>query len=236
MSTTRAGSGPGARSGSPSRSTPTGQHPGRHERDRGRRRARPARRLRSRTVRRESTMLSHRAGEIVGSIVPWRSSSWAVDRAPGSCRAASRSSSRAASGWSSASGEFQSVDQPGMRILTPLRRQDGEGRHARVPHDGGPAVGHHQGQRLAVGERHHLLPGDRREVGPLRDQRLPAGRRPALPHRPAGRLRRAVARPGALRARDDQQPHAGPHGRRHGEVGRAASTASRSSTSPRPPT
>ena len=69
---------------------------------------------------------------------------------------------------------------------------------------------------LAAGERHHLLPGHRREVGPLRDQRLPAGRRPALAHRAAGRLRRALAGPGALRARDDQQPHAGPHGRRHG--------------------
>ena len=103
-----------------------------------------------------------------------------------------------------------------------LHRQDGEGRRARVPHDGRPAGRHHQGQRVAAGERDHLLPGDRRQVGAVRDQRLPAGGRPALPHGAAGRLRRALARPGAVRARDDQQPHAGPHGRRHGQVGRAA--------------
>ncbi len=33
-------------------------------------------------------------------------------------------------------GEFKSVDQPGMQDPGALRRQDGEGRRARVPHDG----------------------------------------------------------------------------------------------------
>ncbi len=119
-------------------------------------------------------------------------------------------------------GEFRGVMQPGMHILTPFIDKMDKVDVREFPMTGDQqAVITKDNVSLQV-ERDHLLPGDRRQVGALRDQRLPAGGRPALAHRPAGRVRRALARPGAQRARADQQPHAGPHGGRHGEVGRAA--------------
>ena len=60
------------------------------------------------------------------------------------------------------------------------------------------------------------------KLGPLRGQRLRPGHRPDGPDRPAGRLRRAHPRRVAVRARDHQHQDAGPHGRGHPQVGRAA--------------
>ena len=98
-------------------------------------------------------------------------------------------------------------------------RPDGQGRRPRVPTDRRPAGGHHQGQRVAVGQRHHLLPGNRREARPVRGERLRPRHRPDGPDRAARRVRRADPRRVAVRARDDQRQDAGPHGRGHASSG-----------------
>ena len=103
-------------------------------------------------------------------------------------------------------GQFKSVDQPGLRVLRPF-----VDKMEKVDMREFPMTGDQQSVitmdnvSLWVSATIFCQVIDV-EVGPLRDQRLPAGGRPALPHGAAGRLRRALVGPGALPARDDQQP------------------------------
>ena len=123
------------------------------------------------------------AGEVVGIVVVVALAAVGVATVSGS--ASSRSSSRGV--WclverlGSSSRSTSRTCGPG-----PVHRQDGEDRRARVPDDRGPAGRDHEGQRFSPGQRDHLLPGDRRQVGALRNQRLPARGRPALAGRPCG--------------------------------------------------
>ena len=119
-------------------------------------------------------------------------------------------------------GEFKSVDQPGLHILTPFidRMEKVDVREFPMTGDQ-QAVITKDNVSLQVSATIFCQVIDV-QVRPVRDQRLPVGGRPALPDGAAGGVRRALARPGLERARDDQQPHAGPHGRRHREVGGAA--------------
>ena len=112
-------------------------------------------------------------------------------------------------------GEFKTVGQPGLHILTPFIDKMEKVDVREFPMTGDQqAVITKDNVSLQVSATIFCQVIDV-EVRSVRDQRLPAGRRPALAHGAAGGVRGALPRPGALRARDHQQSHAGPHGRRH---------------------
>jgi enoyl-CoA hydratase/carnithine racemase len=113
---TRAGSGPGARSGSPSHWTPNESIPSGPIGGRGRRRARPARRLRHRQLGEHHAGIGGRSHRDRCRVVVVGGGGRHLVR----CPAASRSSSRAASGWSSASASSSRSTSPACAILRPF--------------------------------------------------------------------------------------------------------------------
>ena len=64
-------------------------------------------------------------------------------------------------------GQFMSIRQAGVHVLVPFMDQMAKVDIREFPGNWRQAVGDHQGQRVAVGQRHPLLPGHRREGRPL---------------------------------------------------------------------
>ena len=64
-------------------------------------------------------------------------------------------------------GEFRSVDQPGLRVLRPFVDKMEKVDMREFPMTGDQQAVITKDNVSLAGQCHHLLPGDRREVGPL---------------------------------------------------------------------
>ena len=117
-------------------------------------------------------------------------------------------------------GRYSRTLTPGLVILVPVVdrvRQMIDLREQVVSF--AAAAGDHRGQPRAQHRHRHLLPGDRRAVGHLRDRQLHPGDRAADRDDPAKPDRRDVAGADADLTRRDQRRAARGAGRGHGQVG-----------------